>query len=284
MIYTNYFYSSKLEKGEYRVRDNRFYPGKAFEVFALWFDYVRIHYPNEHILIFDNDSTIPIEDGMNTVKEDYEIVDYNSFAVDKNKLVHVVKHPRLPYLDAVARNIYSGIEWAYRTNDNLFWLDTDFLINNNLSNLIGNLDVWSDNLDETQMTMGMVCLYVSKSQLHKFDGKIDYLDGLKRVLDAAGYHGRMATFFEHGMYDLFCFGDYGTSNKFNGTHMSCYKNFLRFLNGNPIDSPNYTKVKNLLEGIDFELFKKTKFQDTRHFNEYYGTEVLLEFGDTFYIA
>jgi len=265
MIFTNYYYNSRLEKEEYRIRDNRFYPGKSFECFKLWFDYIRIHYPNEHILIFDNDSPITIQEGMAEVGEDYEIINFEDFKINRDKKVHVISFKdQLPYFHAVSRNIFSAIKWCYNTGEDLFWLDTDFLINSNLHGLIGNLDFWSDNIDEFSMTAGMVALFVSNKQLHKYDNELDLIESLDYVLQNGGYHARMFSFFEHGLYNLFCFGNYGFSNNLNGTHMSCFENFVAFLEKNPINTTQYNKVLNLLKTVNLDKLKniEMKFLDT----------------------
>jgi hypothetical protein len=259
MIYTNYFYTSKLNLGEYRIRDGHFYPSKQFECFKLWFEYIRKHYPDEHILIIDNDSPISIEEGMKDVGEAFEFVDKNSFKINESFKVHIIKHEQqYEYLDAVAQNIFAGIEWAYKINEDMLWIDTDFFINNKLDEAINGKDFWSSHIDHLHMVTDMTLMFISNNRLHIYDKDFDLIEALRFILKE-GYHPRMFSLFEHGLYNLFCFINYSESKKINGAHCSCYDNFLKFLIKNPLESLRYKEVKDLLMNIDKSSFKDIKF-------------------------
>jgi len=259
MIYTNYFYTSKLKLKEYRIRDGHFYPSKQFECFKLWFEYIRKHYPNEHILIIDNNSPISIEEGMRDIGESFELVQKYDFNINPNFKVHVIQHEnQYQYLDAVAQNIVTAIEWSYKRNEDLFWIDTDCFLNSKLNNILTNVDFWSPKINHLDKTADMTSMFISKKQLHIYDKEFNLIDALKFILNE-GYHPRMFSLFEAGLYNLFCFINYSDYNKINMAHCSCYDNFLKFLIKNPLHSERYKEVIDLLKNINKEDFKDIKF-------------------------
>lgn len=261
MIYTAYYYSGSLTKGDLIVRDNRFYPGKYFETFPVWIQYVRKNYPNEHIIIFaDTASPIPIEDGLKYLMEEFEF--FNDFKINKEVKIHIkrVSEYTNKYFWAMQRNLVLAMIHAYEWSDNLFWLDNDAFLNTNLDSTIGDADVFAPQINHQQFTCDSVCTYISAKRLLERKCLPLYL---KNMLDNGPTETRMHSLQEGGLYKTFCYGKVVFGVNLNLSHLSCYENFMKFLVKNPLDTGEWHKLYETLETFDFSKIPNVelKFHD-----------------------
>ena len=261
MIYTAYYYSGSLDKGDLIVRDNRFYPGKYFETFPVWMQYVRKNYPNEHIIMFaDTASPIPIEEGLKYIGEDYEF--FEGGKINKNVKVHIKKVSEHinKYFWAMQRNLVLAMIHAYDWSDNLFWLDNDAFLNTDIYPIVGDAHVFAPQINHEQFTCDSVCTYISAQRLLERNHLPLYL---RNMLDNGPTETRMHSLQEGGLYKTFCYGKVVSSENIDLSHLSCYQNFMRFLVKNPLDTGDWHKLYETLETFDFSKIPNAelKFHD-----------------------
>ena len=264
MIYTSFYYKNKLEKEEYHVRENRFIPGSAFEVFPVWYQYIRKWFPDEHIIIFNNISPITIEEGLSSINEPYEIIDDK--IINHAIKIHVHKFKtEYFYFHSVQRNHVAALNFAYYNNDNYLWIDTDCLLNSDIRKFYKEKDVWVPTLLHHQMTIDAHCTYISQKRLHEMDSIYKLPDFLNYILNEApddNQSVRHHTLFEGGMYKLFCYGNYGSNLNINMTHACCYKEMMTFLLSNPLQTKEYEKLVYLYQHLNIEKLKGVQMDFT----------------------
>jgi len=251
MIYTAYYYSGSLAKGDLIVRDNRFYPGKYFETFPVWMQYVRKHYPDEHIVMFaDTASPIPIEEGVKDLEESYEIVDWE---IHQSVKLHIILLDDFQnkYFWAMQRNLVYGIQHAIENKCDFFWLDNDAFLNTNLSSHMAKVDVLAPQINHQQFTCDSVCTFISKNRLQELEEKFDLSLYLFSMLHKAPTETRMHSLQEGGLYKTFCYGNALSYTNLNLSHLSCYENFMKFLKRNPLPTLQYANLRMALENFDF---------------------------------
>ena len=261
MIYTAYYYSGSLEKDDLIVRDNRFYPGKYFETFPVWMQYVRKNYPNEHIIIFaDTASPISIDDGLKYIAEDFEFFD--GWKINKDVKVHIkkVSEHANKYFWAMQRNLVLAMIHAYGWEDNLFWLDNDAFLNTDIYPIVGDADVFAPQTNHQQFTCDSVCTYISAKRLLEREHLPLYLNNM---LKNGPTETRMHSLQEGGLYKTFCYGKAVSSEKLNLSHLSCYQNFMLFLNKNPLITKEFEYLYKKLMRFDFSKIPNVelKFHD-----------------------
>jgi hypothetical protein len=264
MIYTAYYYSGSLEKGDLIVRDNRFYPGKYFETFPVWLQYVRKHYPNEHIVIFaDAASPIPIEHGLQYIEESYEF--FYDFNIRSDIKVHIkiLREHSNKYFWAMQRNLVEAISMAYELKDNMFWLDNDAFLNSEILSIAKDYDVLAPQINHQQFTCDSVCTYISAKRLREMDWLFKLPDYLKNMLANGPTETRMHSLQEGGLYKTFCYGNCISYTNLNLSHLSCYQNFMKFLVRNPLDTAEWHMLYETLETFDFSKIPNVelKFHD-----------------------
>ena len=258
MIYTAYYYSGSLFKGDLIVRDNRFYPGKYFETWPVWLQYVRKHYPNEHIVIFaDTASPIPIEEGVKHIDEPYDFFDSFNTPFKRDVKIHIklVSEHTKAYFWSMQRNLVYAMQHALAYGVDMFWLDNDAFLNTNIIEVVENVgaDVMAPQINPTQFTCDSVCTYISHKRLTELEQLgIDMGAFLGNILKAAPTETRMHTLQEGGLYKLFCYGKAFSCSEFISiSHLSCYKNFMKFLKNNPLPTLQYVNLVMQLENFDF---------------------------------
>lgn len=259
MIYSALYYPASLARGDLIVRDNRYYPGKYSETFAVWWQYLRKNYPNESVILYaDVASPVPIEPFLKALPEQYHVHDYSiqprCFPSDIK--VHVVWLDQYSggYFRPMQRNLVEAMCAAYECNHDMFWLDNDAFLNTNILEPIhaARADVAAPQIAHHQMTMDSVCTYISKERLHAMDPVCHLPTVLREILANGPTDLRMHTFQEGGLYKLFA---YGRTLELGGqielSHLSCYDNFLSFLKRNPLDTPSWRNLVAQLEGVDW---------------------------------
>jgi hypothetical protein len=265
LICSALYYPGSLARGsEGLVRDNRYYPGKCSESFAVWWQYVRKHYPEPKVVLFA-DAKSPI-DGWRLVcdhvKEPYiggvqtkdgMLCATLGGALDARVEVRYLDQFAGQYFRPMQRNLVEAICLAYRANEDFFWLDNDAFLNTDIRPLLRGADVASSNVEAHQMTMGSVCFYISAKRLHVLDDMgIDLPTFLNTMLNEGPIDTRMHTLQEGGLYKLFAYGsvrDLGRDIQLS--HLSCYDRFMTFLRRNPLDTPEYKALVTALEGLDW---------------------------------
>lgn len=280
MIFSDYFYKCKLKNEEYKItpnpndpNDNRFFPARSFEVFPVWYEYIRKFYPNEHIIFFDNFSEIPFEEAAKLAGiDEFEIIPPESYTFNPNIKIHVKQFKdQYWYFHAVQRQRVESIKFAYLNNLDYFWIDTDCLINTNLLPFIENQDIFAPSINDFQQTIDAHCIFISNKRLHAWDNTFNLIELLEFVLNKApddNQGARHSILFEGGMYKLFCYGKANENININISHSSCYNNFIKWLKLNPLNSNNYNELLNSLINVNKDKLKN----------------VLLEFTDTCEIA
>lgn len=275
MIFSSFFFKYELSKNDFSLfnrvdnTERRFFPGKFFETYPVWYQYLRKSSPDEHIIMFDGkDSPISIEEGLKYITEPYEFIDTFNYNPDikfhiKNASTPLTGETQFPTVNPITRDILDGLVFAYKTNNDFFRIDCDCFVNSNLGKYTNGYDLFSTNISHFQYTTNAHFLFISKERLHTWD----FLYDLSELLNYCAYEGdsliKQGTFFEGGLYKMFCYGNYNTSQNINVTHLSTYLHFMEFLKRNPLDSPEYTSLVNLLSNITKEVFNNCKldFED-----------------------
>lgn len=226
------------------VRDNRFYPGKAASTFPVWWAYVRRHYPDVPVVLFEDEQS-PVKIDRASIGEPYRLSCQAGSAqmqgVDpKVTFVTLTEHCG-KYFWPMQRNLVEAIILAYRLHEDLFWLDSDAFLNTDIRPLVRGADAAAPSIARHQMTMDSVCTYISARRLHALDHfGVDLPAFLTTLLNEGPTETRMHTFQEGGLYKLFGWGDARViGDRINLTHLSCYTRFMRFLERNPLDTPEY---------------------------------------------
>lgn len=268
MIYTAYYYSGSLDKGDLIVRDNRFYPGKYFETFPVWLQYVRKHHPNDDIIMYaDALSPIPIEEALKYIDESYSLQEYEEAGQElkydvKLHIFKVSEHTG-KYFWAMQRNLVYGLIDAFQRGEDFFWLDNDAFLNSDFLKISRNFDVVAPQINHQQFTCDSVCTFVSAKRLLEIKNLPEYL---LNMLNNGPTETRMHSLQEGGLYKMFCYGKVKSANKVNLSHLSCYKNFQIFLERNPLNTQEY---KDLLYNINNFDFSKIPGVDLEFHDMYY---------------
>lgn len=273
IICSGLYYLGSLARGDLIIRDNRFYPCKYIETFPVWLQYLRKYYVGEHIVLFlDRSSPISIQPLLDAFPEAYDIFENEIPPIHRSSdgpLVHIkwLDQYSGEYFRPMQRNLVQAIIAAYNVNESLFWLDNDAFLNTDVRPLIGDADVAAPNIAHHQMTMDSVCTYISSARLHKLEEiEIDLRIYLKQMLLDAPKETRMHALQEGGLYKTFCYGNMRQISSINLCHLSCYPRFMRFLDKNPLDTPEYRTLVNVLK--EFNLIRIPKeamvFQDMLH--------------------
>lgn len=273
MIYTAYYYSGSLDKGDLIVRDNRFYPGKYFETFPVWMQYVRKHYPNEHIVMFaDTASPISIEEGIKYLDEPFEFIKNSKFALSQTVKLHIMKvsaHTN-KYFWAMQRNLVYGLIDAYFANEDFFWLDNDAFLNSEILSVAKNYDVLAPQINHHQFTCDSVCTFISKNRLRQTPIGEPYFERyFLNMLENGPTETRMHSLQEGGLYKTFCYGKTLSYTNLNLSHLSCYENFMKFLYKNPLPTLQYTNLVMKLKNFDFSKIPGVQLE----FHDMYYEEV-----------
>lgn len=280
MIFNSFYFKYELSKNDFSLFnridniEKRFLPGKFFETFPVFYQYLRRSAPNEHIILFDGkDSPIPIEEGLKYITEPYEFIgdsfDYNpdiKFHI-KNASHEITGASQFPTVNPITRDILDGLVFAYKTNNDFFRIDCDCFVNSNLEKYTKGVDFFSTNISHFQFTSNAHFLFISKERLHAWD----FLYDLPNFLNYCAYNGdsliKQATFFEGGLYKLFCYGNYNSGQNINVTHLTTYPHFVEFLKKNPLPSKEYDYLVNLLNNVPQEILNNCKldFEDECHY-------------------
>lgn len=251
------YYPGSLEQNDLIIRDNRWYPAKYSETFPVWWQYLRKHYSQTHVVLFC-DQKSPISAGevlFKHLKESFSVFqsaeqslcDPYSYGID----VVLVDEFCDSSFRAMQRNLVKAINLAYNTNQSLLWIDSDLFFNTDLTPIIGDSDVAAVSINHQQFTMGSVLFYISSERLHQMDQLFKLPDFLNDILNNGSENFRMHTLQESGLYKLFCFGKVANFNNVNLSHLSNYKNFMRFLRENPLESEEYKSLLDKLTNFDF---------------------------------
>lgn len=264
MIFSDYFYAIKLAKKEYKIRSiplgdtgkYEFCPARSFEVFPVWMDYIRKFYPDEHILFIDNCSEIPFQEAMDVLgNPTYEYITEGSYEYNPRIKIHVQKFDNPAYyFDAVQRQRVAALKFAYFSNLDYFWTDTDCLVNTDLRSLFNGYDIFAPTIAYDQLTIDSHCIFISKEKLHEWDDYYklpDFLDYIMTCPDE-NQSVRHHTLFEGGMFKLFCYGKVNSSDNINESHSACYTNLVKFLELNPLESKGYINLLGILKNLDTE--------------------------------
>ncbi len=273
MILTGYRYKTRLSKNEFSHVDfMRFRPAASFEVFPVWIDYIKKHFPNEDILFFNGDSPIPFEEGAKLAGiSDYDIIAPNSYTYDKSKKYHVKNLPKTESnysFSAIQKQRVESLKFAYLNNLDYLWIDLDCFINSNISSFFKNGEVSANDISNEHMTIDGHFIFISSERLHQWDNHFNIIGLLEDILNGTednkqGY--KHFLLFEGGLYKFFGYGFMKELKNISIAHASCYKNFVKWLELNPLDTDNYRNLLSLLKNIDKEKLK----------------DYLLEFEDTF---
>jgi len=216
MIFTAWYYTGSLAKGDLIIRDDRFYPGKYFETWPLWYAYIRKNYPNEHIVIFNDESSpIPLSAGLEDIKEPVEFIDGYSYSEDVKIHIKSLNKYAGRYFQAMQRNLCEGLIFAYKNNLDFLWIDNDAFLNSNLDIYTEKADVFAPQILDHQFTCDSVCTFISKKRLHELDDLIDLEEYLTLVLEKAPENVRIHTFQEGGLYKMFCYNKAGQLNQWD---------------------------------------------------------------------
>lgn len=269
------YYPGSLAKGDLIVRDNRFYPGKYSETFAVWWQYLRKHYPDVPVILFcDTASPIPLRPLLDTLPEPWydamSMISHNGSSRDGQVDVLWLSEHSGKYFWPMQRNLVEAIKLAYTLNEDLFWLDSDAFLNTDIRPLIADHDVAAPEIAHHQMTMDSVCTFISAKRLHALDDLgIDLPQLLTDCLANGPTETRMHLFQEGGLYKLF---GYGKARSLGGSielsHLSCYQHFMAFLERNPLDTPEYQKLRYMLASLDMERLKGVELS----FHDMYWTK------------
>lgn len=266
MIYTAYYYSGSLAKGDLIVRDNRFYPGKYFETFPVWMQYVRANYPNEHIVMFaDAASPIPLEEGLKHLDEPCEVV---KWTINKEVKLHIIPVDEFQnkYFWAMQRNLVRGLQHAIEFEEDFFWLDNDAFLNTDLTSIMARVDVLAPQINHQQFTCDSVCTFISSKRLQELEDKFNLSVYLENMLQNGPTETRMHSLQEGGLYKTFCYGNTFSYTSLELSHLSCYENFMKFLKRNPLPTLQYVNLVMQLENFDF---KKIPGVDLKFHDMYY---------------
>lgn len=256
------YYTGSLAKGDLIVRDNRFYPGKYLETLPVWLQYVRRHYPDAHLVLFaDTASPIPWKEVIGLIPESVDVTSREliAYGIPSTPKVHVVPLSEHcgKYFWPMQRNLVEAIKLAYHVDADLFWLDADAFLNTDIRPLVRGYDAAAPQIAHHQMTMDSVCTYVSAQRLHALDAlDISLPAFLTQMLNEGPTETRMHALQEGGLYKLFAYGktlSFGSQVEL--THLSCYSRFMAFLERNPLDTPEYQRLRYMLASLDMERLK-----------------------------
>lgn len=273
MILTGYRYKTKLSNNEFSHVDfMRFRPAASFEAFPVWLEYIKKHFPNEPILFFNGDSPIPFEEGANLADIlDYDVISSDLYTYDTSKQYHVKnlsKSDSNYSFKAIQKQRVESLKFAYLNNLDYKWIDLDCLINSKLD--LDNCDIAANDISHEHMTIDGHFIYISSKRLHQWDNYFNIIEVLENILNGPednkqGY--KHFLLFEGGLYKFFGYGNMKQIKNINIAHASCYNNFVKWLELNPLETDSYRNLLSLLKNLD-----KDKLKD-----------YLLEFEDTFEI-
>ena len=262
MIYSALFYPGSLAHGDLIVRDNRFYPCKYSETFPVWMQYIRKHYPDEHIvLLADVASPVPIQPLLNHyLNEPYDVgnpeCSYGICIDDDAPKVHIrwMNEHTGKYFWAMQRNIVESLIYAYHNDHDWFWVDADAFLNTDILSIVKRVgaDFAAPQIAHHQMTADSVCTFISAERLHALDHICNLPDYLRAVLADGPTDLRMHSLQEGGLYKTFCYGRVMTlGNQIELSHLACHDHFMGFLKRNPLDTYAYRALVEQLEKVDW---------------------------------
>ncbi len=235
------YYPGSLSDPQSLVRDNRFYPGKAIDTLRVWWQYLRLNYPDVKVTLFvDKDSPVSLAG--------------QSFRGDKDLVTMIWTSAHSgQYFRPMQRNLVEAIILAYEANEDLFWLDNDAFLNTDIRSLVKDADCGASQIAHHQMTMDSVCTYISSARLHAMDKLgINLPSFLRTLLNEGPTETRMHLLQEGGLYKLFAYGRALAFGKdIQLSHLSCYDHFLAFLKRNPLDTVEYRELVTKLESFDW---------------------------------
>lgn len=269
------YYPASLSQPTKLVRDNRFYPGKCSDSFAVWWTYVRKHYPNEHVILFaDTASPTPIRPLLDRyLTEPYDESNpecSRDFSHDSDgPLVHVrwLSAHSGKYFWPMQRNLVEALLMGYFMEEDMLWIDSDCFVDSNLRSFILDADYASSSVEHYQQTCGSFCWYVSSKRLHALDDLgIDLPTYLTTMLNEGSTDTRMHSLQEGGLYKLFWYGDTRAMTHIEMSHLSCYDHFMKFLRANPLETPEYQALVQSLDHINMKLLDgvQMRFHDAFH--------------------
>lgn len=262
MIYSALYYSGSLEKGDLIVRDNRYYPCKYSETLPVWLQYIRKHYPNEHlVLLADVASPVPIQPLLDRyLTEPYDVCaparSYLISATGESPKVHIrwMNEHTGKYFWAMQRNIVESLVMAYDNNHDWFWVDADAFLNTDILSRVKRTgaDFAAPQIAHHQMTADSVCTFISAERLHALDGICNLPDHLHAILSDGPTDLRMHSLQEGGLYKTFCYGKtLALGGQIELSHLACYDHFMGFLKRNPLDTHEYRALVEQLERVDW---------------------------------
>ena len=263
MIFTSFWYNVSLDDETVYTRNfdaqNRsvFCPLKSIECFELWLEYIKKNYPNEHIYINCPPSPIEIESVIHLFDDNYEFVSETDFEINFGKKYHLRKIKNdYGYPDGVYYNYILSIKTAFLNKQDLFWIDTDCLVNDNflggpyqfLCNSISHEDIICDQFFYFIKYTRMAEINAFYDLIGAFEGMWNrYRQGRKRIIV------EMA---ESGFYCYFCYGKTLAVSSCKIIHASSREKVVKFLEENPLESPCY---RNILTKIKEKKIDGTKY-------------------------
>ncbi len=252
------YYPGWLSQQDTLVRDNRYYAGKAADCFAVWWQYVRKHYPDTHVVLFaDWASPVELKPLIASIPENVDVNSRALLPVTLNGSTRVsvtwLREHSGKYFWPMQRNLVEAICLAYRANEDLMYLDNDAFLNTDIRPLARDYDCAASGIAAHQMTMDSVCFYLSARRLHALDSLgIDLPSFLTTMLNEGPTDTRMHTLQEGGLYKLFAYGKTRQLGRdIELTHLSCYDRFMTWLHRNPLDTPEYRSLVARLEAVDW---------------------------------
>lgn len=274
MIFAAHYFVYKLLNNDFSLfnridnTEKRLYPGKFHECFGPWYQYLRKSAPDEHILLFRiPNSPIPIEESLKFVTEPIEFLPDDGYEYSKDIKFHVktiskkIEGPQqFPTVNDITRCFLNGLLFAYHSNNDYLWMDCDCFTNSNLKKYTEGYDFFSTNISHGMLSSNVHFVHISNKRLHE----LDWLCDLPKMLWNCAYNGcsmiRQATFFEGGLYKLFCYGNYNTSENINTTHLTTYPHFIEFLKKNHLPSEEYKILLTALENISPDILNNCKLE------------------------
>jgi hypothetical protein len=251
MIFSAYYYPQDSLKGPY-IRSEQFFPGKHFESFPVWYQYVRRLYPHEDIILLDDGaSKVPLTKALAFITEPYEWI--RAYKLNPAIKFHIkgITPERSDGVNPIRYALFEAVTCAYLNKSDLLWIDTDCFVNTDVRKLLGTGEVFTVKPLHDEGMMETFFFYVSAKRLRAFDELFFLPRYLANVLAIKSEYPRMRFSQEWGFYQLFYYGDVVHSTNLNITHLSCLDSMIRFLEKHPLITPEYTTF--LQQCYDYRL-------------------------------